>query len=177
MEVNPILSNFKQNVIYLVKVLQNLVIENKDKIKDLPDPSILAAGLAVLESANAIKLIFTFIEHSFKYWNEIKAKNKDFFINRAEVIFGGFAKFKDKISTFKSIFTSDIVSADLYAILFRKFRQMVRQSISYSIEKMGEGKTISFGEVKISREQILSLKNEWDPTKEEDKKEEASKEK
>jgi len=135
----------------------------------LPDPVIISAGTITLEKKSALELIYNFIEHSFDYWPKIKNRDKSFFINSADKIFGGFESLKDKIQGFTLIFTIEgILNEENQSIIARKFRQMVRQSINYAIEKLGNGKSITFGKVKFTKEQLQKLKAEWDPTKEED---------
>lgn len=156
---------FKKNVEAIGGILHNYVVKNKAKHNNLPDPKITEAGIMVLASYDAEKLIQSFVRHSYSYWPEIKKRNKDFFITSADKIFGGFG-FGDKVDSFKVLFiTPGLIDETTLILFYDKFQEMVRQCLTYILEKLGNGKSISFGEVKLTKEQAHSLKVEWESTK------------
>lgn len=156
---------FKANVEYIVATLHNRIVANKSKYPNLPDPKLTDGIIIGIGAYDAEKLIQSFIRHSFKYWPEIKKRNKDFFIGSADKIFGGFG-FGDRVESFKILFTTpNLIEEDTLVKFYDKFQEMVRQCLAYILEKLGTGKSITFGEVKLTKEQAMELKMEWESTK------------
>jgi hypothetical protein len=156
---------FKKNVEAIAQVIQNHIIRHRPKYPNLPDPKLIEAGKTMLETYDAEKLIQIFIRHSKPYWPEIKKRNKDFFVTSADKIFGGFG-FGDKVESFKLLFTApDVIDGQTLTMFYDKFQEMVRQCLVYILEKLGNNKSISFGDVKFVKEETVTLKTEWDSTK------------
>lgn len=70
------------------------------------NPILITLAQAYLNSLDKIALIETFINHSHTYWEEIRLKNENFFINHSGEIFGKLPVEQGNIDAFKMLFTS-----------------------------------------------------------------------
>lgn len=170
------LTNFKNNMVYLSGLLQNIIIDNSQKHPELPKGEEIAAVTAFLEKASAKGLLYRFVVHSYDYWPHIKRKDRKFFAENVDSIFGASEKLKTQTKGLRILFSKEgVVDEKNFSIISRKIRQMVRQSIIYMISEIGDRTTIEMfdlkPEFKLTKDILVKLKSEWEPTKTEDEQE------
>lgn len=74
-------------------------------IKDI-NPILIPLAKSYLINYDKVELIETFINHSHNFWEEIRLKNENFFIEHSTDIFGKLPVESGNIDAFKMLFTS-----------------------------------------------------------------------
>ena len=121
--------------------LSNLVHELTTKCwnnncKDV-NPQLIMLAQAYLNSMNKIDLIEIFITHSHMYWEEIRNREENFFIEHSGEIFGKLPVDKGNIDAFKMLFTSkdkngnDLVEEEDRDAVWDMFGSLVKISLKY----------------------------------------------
>jgi hypothetical protein len=128
-----------------VKVLTELFDNSRLIIEDLHQHGVtnltpLNVDLIknVVLNKDKFYLIKTFIETSYPYWDNIKSKNDDFFINNSDKIFGEYAKY-DELNSIKVIFGKNAqgnpaVDNETKDSLRPFFNSLIKISIRYIFE-------------------------------------------
>ena len=97
---------FKINVLDLSDLVHELISQCWDNgIQDI-NPILIVAARAYLKNYDNIDLIETFIKYSHMYWDEIKTRNENFFVEHSQNIFQYLPVAKGNIDAFKMLFTS-----------------------------------------------------------------------
>ena len=106
MSIPPEEERFRTNVLDLVELIRELTTICWDEgYKDVP-PNLIVLGKAYLSGLDKIELIETFITYSNEYWDEIKSRNENFFVEHAAKVFAHVPVDQGKISAFKMLFTA-----------------------------------------------------------------------
>lgn len=126
---------FLSNTIIFFSTMKQYLTEiYKKGYKDL-DPALIDIVMGIVKAVDKKEVIEKFIENSYKLWDMIKAKDEEFFKQRALEIFHFFPK--DKINAFNQIFTKKdstgkfIITQDKRDKLWTIAFGLVRISIKY----------------------------------------------
>ena len=101
------------------------------------NPQLVSFARSYLGNQDKIYLIETFINYSWEYWDEIKDRNEDFFIEHANDIFQHLPIKSDNINAFKTFMTAQdedgnfIIIKDDKDAMWDYFDAMVKISIKY----------------------------------------------
>jgi hypothetical protein len=105
---------FKTNILDLTSLVHELSTICWDNgVKDV-NPTLVSLAESYLSGYDKIKLINTFIEHSYKnpkneeedLWTKIHSRNENFFIDNAHIIFQHLPIDTNNINAFKVFFTA-----------------------------------------------------------------------
>jgi hypothetical protein len=97
---------FMANVLDLSDLVHELTSICWDEgFKDV-NPTLIVLAKAYLSNYDKVELIETFITYSNEYWDEIKKRNENFFIEHSGKIFAHLPVGKGNISAFKMLFTT-----------------------------------------------------------------------
>ena len=138
MEQNPSEEErFITNVLDLTSLVHELttICWNAGR-KDI-NPQLVAFGENYLKGYDPVKLIEVFIEHSNKYWEQIRLHEEEFFIKNAHVVFQHLPVDTKNINAFKLFFTAkdtngnDIISPDDRNAIWGIFESLVKICIKY----------------------------------------------
>ena len=135
----PVEARFKSNVSNVLNIILAIVQENKEKLKEL-DSNWIVLAINVMEDQNPEYAIEIFISYSEKYWKNIKAREKAFFLTSADNIFGQLPI--TNLSPFKLIFERKIIIDNDLTKLWDYLNQMVRQAIMYLRHRMRNAKEV-----------------------------------
>lgn len=119
--------------------------ENSDELVDIIDHSIktyatgsvnklvLQIAVSYVKSMEERSLINSFIINSHIYWDSIKERDEDFFLSKADKIFGKLPS--DDVNMFKSLFEKDLLPDKIKNVIWEYFEANVRISINYMKEE------------------------------------------
>ena len=128
---------FLANVLDLSDLVHELTTICWDEgVKDV-NPILVLGARAYLSGYNKIDLLETFITYSNEYWEEIKSRNENFFIEHAKEIFKHLPVKQSNISAFKLLFTAKnkdgeyIVESEDRDAIWDMFDSLVKICIKY----------------------------------------------
>jgi hypothetical protein len=126
---------FYDNMLGLTQLIQELTTACWEAGHEIIPPITLTIAEQYLKTYDKNKLVYNFIDFSHKYWNEIKDRDENFFIEHANEIFRDLPL--DKVNLFATLFTSKdkegkyvIEIADREAI-WEYFESLVKIGIKY----------------------------------------------
>ena len=105
-EEPPEEERFLQNILDLTDLVHELSTICWEEGCDEVNPTLVTIARGYLSGYNPTDLIETFIRYSHMYWDEIKERNENFFIEHANVIFKHLPIKTDNINAFKVFFTT-----------------------------------------------------------------------
>lgn len=148
MELNPSdEKRFIANVMDLTDLVHELSTICWDAGRKDVNPQLILMAENYLKNYDPVKLIETFITHSYPFWKQIKDREEDFFANNAHVIFKHLPVDPSNINAFKVFFTAvddqgeHIIVSDDRDAIWDIFDSLVKICIKY-IHKVREVKLI-----------------------------------
>lgn len=156
---------FKDNVSDVCQIVLNLFIKAKPRNSELPDPKDIRDAIDAIKVLPSRGIIESFISGSYKHWEMMETKNTENIIASAQVILPKVET--SKLNMYKIIFMATDENGKLFAdpntieTVWNRFHQMVRQSITYSLEKCGNGDSTKFDKLEVKKTELLALKKKW----------------
>jgi len=126
---------FFMNVEGLFQLISELVNTAYQSGYKVISPYLVNFAGFVLFKLNKDFVLRTFIEKSYKHWDQIRVKDEDFFINHAGQVFAGLPL--DEVNAFKELFVLKTKSGDRFVseddrdAIWEYFESLVRISIHY----------------------------------------------
>lgn len=134
---------FTANVKSLGTFVHKLVTIAWDKGVKAVNPSLAEMAKELLESFRGEDVIDTFIESSYCYWDLVKERKKEFFIEKAGIVFGPLPVNYE--SAYKMLFSTEgLLTEEDEEDLWEHFICMIKISIKY-IHKNSEPFSIKSG--------------------------------
>ena len=134
---------FRANILDLGALVHELTTNCWNAGRREVAPQLVAMGEDYLKKYESKKIIEGFINHSYEYWEKIRLREEDFFINHAHVIFQQLPIKSENINAFKMFFTAkdnkgkDIVIEDDRKAIWVIFESLVKISIKYVHKSRG----------------------------------------
>lgn len=160
--------------------LSNLVHELTSKCWDNGhkevNPTLIVLAQAYLNAMNKGQLMEVFITHSHNFWEEIRERNENFFVEHSGEIFGKLPVEKGNIDAFKMLFTSkdskgnSVIDEDDRDAIWSMFGSLVKISLKYihrirecHIVENAEGKMVpKYKHNKFPEIKVRELAKKWD---------------
>ena len=126
---------FKQNMDMFIALTRELVGIANEKGASSVTPAMVDLAEAFIGGYSAEKRIDSFIEHSYKYWDQIYSKNEEFFFKHTGEVFGSISN--NRIDLFKELFSAkdssgnQIISAEDKQAIWSFFTAFVKISLSH----------------------------------------------
>jgi len=137
MSVPPEEERFMANVLDLCDLIHELSTICWDEGVQDVNPTLIVLAKAYLQNYSKVEMIETYIYYSHKYWDEVRSRNEEFFVEHAGEIFAHLPVKKGNISAFKMLFTAKdssgehiIIQEDRDAI-WDMFDSLVKICIKY----------------------------------------------
>lgn len=146
---------FKENFSGIIDVVYDIALKATKSGYDKLDPTIIKIVGGFVEGLTPTQIIETFITSTYSYWNEIRVKDQDFLMKKADQIF---TTFSDKFSLFRGLFDGGYVSEADMEILWSYFHSFVKISIRYQRESLDKGRKM---ETPVSQSQVRESMEEW----------------
>lgn len=166
---NRVQDRFQVNVTKIGQLVLNCVIVGKPNNPGLPEPGDLQIALDTIKQAKSEMVIELFFERSYSYWENLYKKEKDILISSINKMMPEISP--KNVSIFNLLFIAKnkdgkvIVDDQILESIWLYFHQMVRQCITYGLEKMGNSEAVTIGALKVSKISLTAEKAKWDALK------------
>ena len=134
---------FRTNILDLGALVHELTTNCWNAGRREVAPQLVAMGEDYIKKYESKKIIETFINHSYTFWEQIRLKEEEFFIKNAHVVFQQLPIKSENINAFKMLFTAkddtgkDIVIEDDRLAMWEIFASLVKISIKYVHKSRG----------------------------------------
>ena len=167
---------FNRNVLDLSDLVHELTTICWDEgCKDV-NPVLIIGAKLFISSYDKIELIETFITYSWEFWEEVKERNENFFLEHASAIFEHLPVDKGNIGAFKLLFTAEdrdgtyIIDQEDRDAVWDMFDSLVKICIKY-VHRVRDMKLLDTGSgmkpIYVNKKfyeikNIRKLAKEWD---------------
>ena len=133
---------FRTTVLELTDLIHELTTICWDEGVETMNPSLIILGKSYLAGLNKTDLITAFINNSYgspdnNYWDEIRDRNEEFFINHSDSVFSNVPVGKGNMTAFKTLFTAkdengeNIINGEDRDAIWDMFFSLVKICIKY----------------------------------------------